>query len=196
MLLIVPAAYPQSLDLGLKGGVPLVNVLNVNDSSTFHSDRPSFVIGPMAELGLPLGLGVEVDFLYRRVQYSSSTLTPPTLSRTTGQSWEFPFLAKYRLPGVLVRPFVVAGLSFRRLAAFDQSTVSSSGSASTDQPPEVKGRSAAGPTLGAGLQLSLPLVRLSSEVRYTRWATRGIQAAFGGLTTQLNQADFLLGVSF
>jgi opacity protein-like surface antigen len=177
--LAASAAYPQSVSFGLKGGVPLANALKVTDPATYTSDRSPFVIGPAVELGLPLGLAVEADLLYRRLHWASST------SATTGQTWEFPILAKYRFPGPLLRPFIDAGISFRRFAAF-----------STDQPPEVKGRAATGATIGAGLELHLPVVRLSSEIRYTRWGTTSIRATLGGLTTQLNQADLLLGITF
>jgi opacity protein-like surface antigen len=185
-LLAASAAYPQSVSFGLKGGVPLSNALKVADTSTYTSDRSPFVIGPVVELGLPLGLGVEADLLYRRLHYDSST------SGTTGQVWELPILAKYRFPGVLLRPCIEAGLSFRRFARLDQSTQTSS----TNQPPEVKGRAAIGATVGAGLELKVLVVRLSSEIRYTRWGSTSIRATLGGLTTQLNQADFLLGITF
>ncbi len=185
-LLAASAAYPQSVSFGLKGGVPLSNALKVANTSTYTSDRSPFVIGPVVELGLPLGIGVEADLLYRRLHYDSST------SRTTGQVWEVPILAKYRFPGALLRPFIGAGLSFRRFARIDQTTQSSS----TNQPPEVRGRAAIGATVGAGLELHLPVVRLSSEIRYTRWGSTSIRATLGGLTTQLNQADFLLGITF
>jgi opacity protein-like surface antigen len=178
-LLAASAAYPQSVSFGLKGGVPLSNALKVADPATYTSNRSPFVIGPAVELGLPLGLAVEADLLYRRLHYASST------GAITGQTWEVPILAKYRFPGALLRPYIQAGLSFRRFAAFN-----------TDQPPEVRGRGATGATVGAGLELHLPVVRLSSEMRYTRWGTTSIRSALGGLTTQLNQADFLLGITF
>jgi len=200
-LLAASAAYPQSVSFGLKGGVPLSNALKVANASTYTSDRAPFVIGPVVELGLPLGLAVEADLLYRRIEYAGSDLQTfaPMTSRTTGQVWELPILAKYRFPGVLLRPYIEAGLSFRRFAAFDQRTTligTPSQTSSTDQPPEVKGRAAAGATLGAGLELHLPVVRLSSEIRYTRWGSTSILATLGGLTTQLNQADLLLGITF
>ena len=178
-LLAASAAYPQSVSFGLKGGVPLSNALKVADPATYTSDRSPFVIGPVVELGLPLGLAVEADLLYRRLRYTSST------SRTTGQTWEVPILGKYRFPGALLRPFIEAGLSFRRFAGFN-----------TGQLPEVRGRAAAGATVGAGLELRLPVVRLSSEIRYTRWGSTSIRSALGGITTQLNQADLLLGITF
>jgi hypothetical protein len=53
-----------------------------------------------------------------------------------------------------------------------------------------------GPTLGGGLEVGVPLVRFSAEIRYTRWGGSGFKSALGGLATQLNQADLLLGIMF
>ena len=199
-LLAASAAFPQSFSVGVKGGVPLADAFKVTDRSRYFSDKAPYVIGPAVELYLPLGLSAEVDVLYRNLEYSSriqfeSPVMPQFFSeaRTTGQVWEFPFLAKYRVPGVLVRPFVSAGLSYRYLARLrTRSTVAGS----TDRPPELTGHNAVGPTLGAGLEFKVRRVRLSSEVRYTRWGTSSFREALSGFASQLNQADLLLGIAF
>ena len=110
-LLAAPVAFAQNFSFGVKGGVPLANSLKITDTATYTSSKSPFVLGPAVELHLPLGLGVEADLLYRRLQYTSGAN-----SRTTGQAWEVPLLAKYRAPGALLRPYVAAGYSFRRLA--------------------------------------------------------------------------------
>jgi hypothetical protein len=46
------------------------------------------------------------------------------------------------------------------------------------------------------LEVGVPLVRFSAEIRYTRWGSSSFKAALGGLATQLNQADLLLGIMF
>ena len=207
LLLAAFSALPQSLSVGLKGGVPLTNALKAASGSAYFSDRAPFVLGPSFEVGLPLGLSVEVDALYRRVRYNSTNPVsilvfpppPPTTTRTTGQVWEFPFLVKYRVAGGPIRPYLSAGLSFRRLASFDQRTFAPGDLTpiqSTDQPQELKGRNAAGPTVGGGLEFRVPFLRISTEIRYTRWGSSSFRSALGGLATQLNQADFLLGIAF
>jgi opacity protein-like surface antigen len=198
-LLAASAAFPQSFSVGVKGGVPLADAFKVTDRSRYFSDKAPYVIGPAVEVHLPLGLSAEVDLLYRNLEYSSRTQlgssTPLQVveTRTTGQVWEFPFLAKYRVPGVLVRPFVSAGLSYRRLARL---RMRSTAPGSTDRPPELTGHNAVGPTLGAGLEFKVRRLRLSSEVRYTRWGTSSFREALSGFASQLNQADFLLGIAF
>ncbi len=186
------AAMPQGFSFGVKGGVPITDALKVLDRSRYFSDRAPYVIGPAVELRLIGGLSAESGVFYRKVQY---TLTSPggVASRVTGQSWEIPILAKYRAPGALIRPLVSAGLSYRRLARFRQRTPSGAVSVA---PSEVVGHSTAGATVGGGLELSVPLLRLSAELRYTRWGSTSIRSGITGLATQLNQADFLLGAMF
>jgi opacity protein-like surface antigen len=195
------AASSQPLSVGLKGGVPLADALKVTDGTRYFSDKAPYVIGPAFEVRLPLILAVEADVLYRRLQYGSAAGQAPASasSRTSGQAWEFPLLAKYRFPGRLVRPYVSAGLSFRRLARFEQRTTVAGTPGSverSDEPQELTKRFTLGPTLGAGLELRVPFVRISSEIRYTRWSASSFKAAPGGLVSQLNQADFLLGIAF
>jgi hypothetical protein len=198
-MLVSSAAYPQSFSVGVKGGVPLADAFRVTDSSRYFSNKAPYVIGPAAELHLPMGISGEVGVLYRNLEYSSRTLdqssTPPQAieARTTGQVWEFPFLAKYRIPGVFVRPFISAGISYRRLARL---RTRSTAPGSTNQPPELTGQNAVGPTLGGGLEFKVRRVRLSSEIRYTRWGTSSFREALSGFASQLNQADFLLGIAF
>ena len=171
-LLAGPVASAQNFSFGVKGGVPLTNSLKVLDRATYTSSKSPAVFGPAVELRLPLGLGVEADLLYRRLEFTTGSNI-----RTTGQAWEVPLLAKYRAPGVLLRPYVEAGYSFRRLAGL-----------------ELNGPFKTGPTLGGGMELAVSRIRFSAEIRYTRWGSSSFKAALGGLATQLNQADLLLGI--
>ena len=186
LLLTALSAYARPFYFGVKGGVPLANSLKVADKATYFSGKSPAVFGPAIELRLPLGLGAEAGLFYRRLEYGTAT------SRTAGQVWEIPMLIKYSAPGVLVHPFIEAGLSARRLARFQQRTDGTS----TSDPPELEGRGSAGPTVGGGVELRLPFAKLSAEIRYTRWGSSSFKSALGGLATQLNQADFLLGIMF
>jgi hypothetical protein len=174
LLVAAPVASAQTFSFGVKGGVPLTNSLKVLDRATYTSNKSPVVLGPAVELHLPLGLGVEADLLYRRPEFTTGSNT-----KTTGQAWEVPLLAKYRAPGVLLRPYVAAGYSFRRLSGL-----------------ELNGPFKTGPTLGGGMELGVSRIRFSAEIRYTRWGASSFKAALGGLATQLNQADVLLGIMF
>ena len=199
LLMAASTVLGQGISFGVKGGVPLTDALHVLDRSRYLSDKAPYVIGPVVELRLFAGLSAEANLLYRRVEYTSTTqATPQVVSRTTGRVFEVPVLAKYRVPGELFRPFVSAGLSYRRLASFEQrlTTGGISGTVQVSEPPELTNRSTSGATVGGGLEVSLPLVRVSAELRYTRWGSSSFRSALSGLASQLNQADFLLGILF
>jgi hypothetical protein len=194
LLLASSAALPQGFSFGLKGGVPVADALKVTDRSRYFSNNAPYVIGPAVELHLVAGLSAEADLFYRRLEYNTTAPDPAAAaSRTSAQVWELPLLARYRGAGAVIRPLVSAGLSYRRLARFRLHTATA---ATSDGPPELTGRSTAGATLGGGVELSVPLLRFSAELRYTRWGSSSFRSALGGLASQLNQADFLLGIMF
>jgi len=109
----------------------------------------------------------------------------PTSTGSVGQSpyhetfndWQFPFLAKYEMSGGRFRPFLDAGVSYRH--------VSGSSVFSPD---------AAGFTVGGGATFKLLVLRVSPEIRYTRWFSDSNLDNLA--TTTSNQADFLVGFTF
>jgi hypothetical protein len=199
LLVASSVAMPQGFSFGVKGGVPVTDALKVLDSSRYLSDRAPYVIGPAVEIRLFGGLSAEANLFYRRVQYDSTQpgTGAPTI-RTSGQAWEVPVLAKYRTPGELVRAFVSAGLAYRWLASFRQhATIGGPSSIQiSNEPPELTDSTTGGATVGGGVELSVPLLRISAELRYTRWGSSSFRSALSGLASQLNQADFLLGIMF
>lgn len=165
-------AFCGPFGVGLKVGVPATGLVMSSDhnSGAFASRGGKFVIGPALELRLPYGLGIEVDALYRSVKYPSSS------------SWEFPILAKYRLPvRRRVVPFAVGGGSFQRNDILRAVQV---GPAATTT----------GFTFGAGVEAKLSLIRLVPEIRYTRWT--GDFSFRGANLVHRNQLEFLLGITF
>src|SRR5206468_887716 len=90
------------------------------------------------------GLGVEFDVLYRHFGYDTSgsivngVISTVSTRNTTGNAWEFPLLAKYRLHGKLLRPFIDAGVSWDHLSGLTQTirnTVASVTNTSTTSTP-------------------------------------------------------------
>jgi hypothetical protein len=113
---------------------------------------------------------MEADALYRRVKYPSSG------------SWEFPILAKYRLPSRgRAAPFAVGGASFQRN---DILHAVQAGPADTTT----------GMVFGAGVEAKLSVIRLVPEIRYTRWT--GDFSFRGANLVHRNQLEFLLGITF
>jgi outer membrane protein with beta-barrel domain len=180
-------AAEHLFSFGIKGGVPLTDAFS--DSTTMgvdvlthtFSNSKNYAIGPTVELSLPFGFAVEADALYRLLNLTTDiTVVPQPLAHysTNISSWEFPILGKYHfLHTPIIKPYVEAGPTFRHVAS---------------QGPYL---SNSGFALGGGVDFKLWLVRLSPELRYSRW---GGDAAttFSVPPSQLNQAEFLIGISF
>ena len=68
------SVFAQPFSAGIKAGVPLNDFLNAAGNGVFNYTAPTqrYIVGGMAEVRLPLGLGVEFDALYRRLNYNGS----------------------------------------------------------------------------------------------------------------------------
>ena len=183
LALICVASAPLSaqIHLGVKAGAPLTDVTTV-----FSTGRnpvvnlPShWTVGPMIELDLPLGLGVEFDALYRRVGYhtSSSLAGGGPEGDFKGGLWDFPLLAKYKFPGHTFRPYLGLGWTYRRLGDLLNSFSSGSN----------------GFVFAGGVRIDARLLKISPECRYTHWADKN---AGDNFRTNSNQAEILVGFTF
>ena len=170
--LAVGLAVCGPLGVGVKAGVPATGLVMSSDHAggAFGATGGNYVIGPTVEIRLPFGLGVEVDALYRSVNNPS------------GSSWEFPILAKYRLSvREHLAPYVVGGGSFQRNDILQAVQVGPT-------------KTATGFAFGAGLEAKLRLIRVSPEIRYTRWTS---DFSFRGANlVHRNQVEFLVGITF
>jgi opacity protein-like surface antigen len=195
----VVAAAAQPIGFGLKLGAPLTDAVNLAaGNGTLTSTATKFTIGPMVELRLPFGVGVEADFLYRRVSgtYNSSVFS----ADAHGNEWDVPILLKYRFPFPIVKPYLEAGPSFRWLTNVDHGYTCASNICTGIAPPQFStSTSGAGLTLGGGVEVKLLLIRIAPELRYTRWGSEAFSLQSAGTTflnTNQNQAEFLVGISF
>jgi len=182
------------LSFGVRGGVPFTNFFQSvsGPNPTFDSTATRFIIGPTAEVHLPAGLGLEADALFRHFQYDGSTSLIDLGTRSTASNaWEFPLLVKYRTPGEFVRPFLDAGVAFDHWSGTKQLATGTGLSS-----PSGTSGSNAGFVVGAGIELHLPLVKLSPEIRYTRWGAASVTDLGGALQSNQNQAEFLVGLTF
>src|SRR5215470_8656658 len=110
----------QHLTVGVKAGVPLTeaferDVLVPRSTYTFNTKR--YTVGPTAGLSLPLGLGVEADALYTRLDYDSTIMGVDTFTRsaTKANSWEFPLLLKKDFSAARIRPYGDIGVALRHV---------------------------------------------------------------------------------
>jgi opacity protein-like surface antigen len=206
LLLLAGAAtaFSQPFSIGVKGGLPLTDFMNSVNSQHFNfaSNTNRYIIGLDAELHLPFGLGVEFDALYRHFSYTgtSSLVDVLTNTRTTGNDWEFPLLAKYRFPTRVVRPYVGAGIAWSTLQglsqSFDNVVSGRPVTGSTSHPAELNKSTTTGFVVGAGLDIHALIVHVTPEVRYTRWGAQHFLDTNGGFHSDRNQAEFLVGVTF
>jgi hypothetical protein len=168
-------------------------------------------VGGTAELRLPFGLGIEADALYRHYNFQTvGALGPAGATLTTGGStgaWEFPLLAKYRFPTRIVRPFLDAGVAWDTLQGFKQaisvvSPIPIAAPPSYNQPAH---NTTTGIVIGAGLDIHVPFVHVSPEVRYTHWGTQhfvastvvqGIFSASSGYSSNQDQVEAMIGITF
>lgn len=165
----------QPFSFGVKVGTPLNNLTSGCCSrSNFDVSTTRFLIGPTAEIRLPFGLGVEADLLYHRYQ----------LGNTVNQ-WSIPILAKYRAKGFIAHPFVDAGVAFNHVGDIGFATVRDNSRTT-------------GFVLGGGIEVRALLLRLSPELRYTRWRDPNLDLGSlnGNLRSNQNQLDFMVGFSF
>ena len=205
LLLGAAAAFSQPFSFGVKAGVPLTDFLTTVQSPNFgfNSNTKRYIVGPTVELRLPFGLGIELDALYRRLDYTSSgNLVDVFISgNTTGNAWEFPLLVKYRFPSKIVRPYVDAGVAWDTLSGLTQTVTQTlfptrTTTTTTSNPAELNKNTVRGFVTGVGLDVKVLFIHLSPEIRYTRWGAQHFLSSNGGLQSNQNQAEFLLGITF
>ena len=186
------ACYGQSLLLGVTGGARLTG--DIAGNATTESKK--CLLGPRVELQLPFGLGVEFDALYSREGYS----TPYQSESERANSWEFPILLKYRLAVPVVKPYVEAGYAPRVI----------NGSINGITPGEcaplciapypfhttTDWSASQGLVLGGGVEIGVRSLRVSPELRFTRWNNAAIDVAAGGFHSTQDQVDLLVGIAW
>ena len=176
------------------GGAPFTDVVSATNAASLSiiPKSTNFTVGPSFQVNLPLSLRIELDALYRPYSFLvSSTPVPGSLlafapGNVSGNEWSFPVLAQYRFKTPVVKPFVEVGVSFDHL-----SNLSTAANDITSGPGTLIHQTNAGVVLGGGVDVKIPFVRLSGELRYTHQGS----AYFQGISN-LNQAEVLVGIHF
>ncbi len=193
------AALAQPFSAGIKAGLPLTDFFGtVQGDSTTVTNR--YLIGPEVEVGLPHGLSVEFDALYRHFNYTNYEAFAGSAITTIGSSgnWEFPLVAKYRFRAKIVRPYVEAGVAWDALSGLKNTSSATPCSVvceNTNYPPTTNSRRTAGVVVGGGLDIHAFVIHVAPEVRYTRWAQQYFNLS-GVLSSGQNQVELLVGFTF
>jgi hypothetical protein len=181
------SAAAETFSFGVLGGAPFTDVVNTVPlpNNSYVANSANFTVGPTFQVNLPLSLRFEVDALYRPYSFLAtpiplrSSLSVPTTA--SASEWRFPFLLQYRFHTPIVKPFLEVGVSFDHLADI-------SAAAQNFGPIN---QSNAGVVVGGGVDVKIPFIRLSGELRYTRQGSQ----YFEGLSN-VNQAEILFGLHF
>jgi hypothetical protein len=184
----IPVCAQSIFSIGVVGGAPFTNVVSTVSENFLNVTTKStnFTMGPSFQMNLPLNFRLEVDALYRPYSFTGTSGPPqfpvnPAPTTVSATEWTFPILAQYRFKFPLVKPFVEIGVSVDHLASI-----------STDGGAFAPNRqTTAGVVLGGGVDVKVPFVRLSGELRYTHEGSPYFQAI-----SNLNQAEILVGVHF
>jgi len=174
-----------------------------------------YVVGPSLEVGLPFGLAVEADALYRRAGFRTSVSDGSYYVHADEHAnlWEVPILLKYRIPLPAARPFLEAGYAIRVVGgSISNSYVQNlpypygyDGSSETYSTYYSNWSTSHGLVVGGGVQFALGHLRLSPTVRYTRWTDSTVSGAYAGphelfnappWQSNQNQVDVLLGIAW
>lgn len=201
-------ASAQPFGAGLKLGVPLTDFVDTAVQGNFSASTATnrYILGVEGELRLPFGLGIELDALYRRVNYtltSTAAANPATITETaatTSNNWEFPLVAKYRFKAHIVRPYVEAGVAWQTLQGLTEAVKTfgagaAGSSSSTSNSTELANNTTRGFVLGGGVDIHALVIHVTPEIRFTRWGAKQFFAP-GLLSSNQNQAEFLVGVTF
>jgi hypothetical protein len=186
-LLITGFSFGQTLSVGVLGGAPFNDVVNNGTFTSVNTvvTSSNFTIGPSLQLNLPLNLRVELDALYRPYGFRLFNQLANNTVSVSGQQWRFPLLFQYRFPFPIVQPFLEVGPSFQHL------TGAGSVASAFTGPGKLLHSSDVGIVLGGGVDVKVPLVRLSGELRYTRESV-----SYFSNISNLNQAEVLFGIHF
>jgi hypothetical protein len=137
------------------------------------------VVGFVMEIAIPKQLSIEIGALYRPLNARDITVLSNGVTRETDftvLTWEFPLLAKYKLPILKSKPFLELGPSLR-----------ASGNLNGANPSRY------GITTGIGMELHQRGIAVAPTLRFTHWA---IDSRTNGMATHPNQVELVFGVRF
>jgi hypothetical protein len=194
------SAFGQKISVGFVGGIALTDALHrssmpfnapeINPATgmltpasgiqTTNISRTSPVLGVATEVVVRDRLSFEFDALYRPL--NSRDVTEITSLGFTRQNdftvltWEFPILAKYRVPIRKTTTFFELGPALRI-----------SGNLNGANPSRY------GAVAGLGMEIRAGRLTIAPALRFTRWAA---DQSAGSMATRRNQAELVFGLRY
>jgi hypothetical protein len=192
--------YAQRISIGAEAGVPLTESFDTGFiyRGTFVPATSRYTVGPALELRLNGRFSAEFSALYQPFSFQESGIIGvPSSRKTTGGLWQFPVLLRYSFFEGPIRPFVAVGPSFQAAAKITASDMTVVDPTPVISHPEPTRRAIAGVAAGGGLQFSIGRLRISPELRYTRWGVENFDfTQTNHVGTKLNQFQVLVAVMF
>lgn len=182
---LVPGALAQRLSFGVVVG----GYANRDFDSQYvpvagfpplirQSDSGGYVVGPSFGVRVSPQLSLGVEALYKPLRYSDAVSFQDGavigFAPATVVTWQFPVLARYRLPVGRINAFFEGGPSFR-----------AAGNLNSANPSHF------GVSAGMGVEAEWGRLKVAPRVRYTRWA----EDTRCGACTRADQLEFLVGFS-
>lgn len=216
LLFCLPAAAQFPIAVGVKAGVPVTELFETGSGSATHqfnsasSKTRPYTFGLSAAVNLRRRVGLEIDGLYRRVNYDLYSVQHVS-SGDGGEIYSWSGVSGNRLDiPVLLRwspvrsVFFTAGPTFgihygfnQRihriqdlvLAGYSEQDIESS------EVGELGGRLSQALTFGAGLDIPTGRVHVRPEVRYSHWTLQAFDTNYY-LKPKANEVTVFIGFEF
>jgi hypothetical protein len=197
-LLLTPLpGRAQSVSFGLTAGLPINQLATAVDGQVSNTGRITF--GPSFRVHLPHRFGIDVDLLYKQFDFGFAA----DAARITLHRLELPLEFRYDFRDSPAHPFVHGGMSFNRVITMGGASNCGDFGGGTGfyciggKPAgQLRHEHTYGPVLGAGVDFGWRAIRLSPEIRLTRWVDRNFGTADSPLRSNLTQVEVLLALTF
>jgi hypothetical protein len=192
--------HAQRISVGVEAGVPATESFDTGFiyRGSFDPTTTRYVVGPAVGVSLRSRLAAEINALFQPFSFRQSNIIgTPSSWKTTGNLWQFPLLLKYHLLEGPIAPYITAGPSLQLATNITESFITVIDPTPVVSHPQPDRRVIAGFTAGGGLGFSLGRLRISPELRYTRWAAENFNfTQTNHVGTTLNQVQLLVAFMF
>jgi hypothetical protein len=192
------------VSVGIKVGAPMTRFLTFDLGPGTDAQTKRYTVGPVMDIALPRGLGVEVGAMYKHIDeqgFSATLLSivdtdegPAANYRynhvsTVGRSWEFPVAVQYHISLRSMRPYLEGGLSRNRLSNIygPWPQFIEGAPPPAERLPSLNSVNRRGVLFGGGAEIKLHRIHVTPGLRYTHYSKGN------PFLLAPNAVDFLVG---